>query len=282
MKPDVTIIGAGPAGLSAAINCASEGLQTVILERARIGGQAFWSNSIENFAFSLSLNGKQLAQLGKRQATKFGAQFISAEVSNILKGENGLAVQTSKGLLTSKAIIIACGVKLQSLGRIEPADPYTIQRYCGKRIAIIGGGNSAGQAAEAFLSCGSQVTLFARRPIRHSMSEYLVKRLKNVPVIVANDMQTLKAKTHCVVNGQTFDAAFAFIGAKPNAEAFSILHRDNEGYILTNTEYQTNVNGIFAIGDIRSGSVKRIASAVGEGSAVTPKVWSLIHELQTA
>lgn len=282
MKPDVTIIGAGPAGLSAAINCASEGLRTVILERARIGGQAFWSNSIENFAFSMSLNGKQLAQLGKRQASKFGAQFISASVENIIRGEHGmLALKTSKGLLTSKAVIIACGVKLQSLGNVQPADPYTIQRYCGKRIAIIGGGNSAGQAAEAFLNCGSHVTIFSRKSIRLTMSEYLVSRLTGkVNIIIAPNMETLKSKTQCLVNGQTFDAAFAFIGAKPE-NAFPIINRDDKGFILTNSNLETNIEGIYSIGDIRSGSTKRVASAVGEGSIVTPKVWDYVHELQT-
>lgn len=315
---DVVIIGAGPAGLAASVYGASEGLRTLLIERSAPGGQAGSSSRIENYlGFPAGLSGDDLSKRAWLQAKRFGAEMLSArDVISIAPASNGdpHAVLLDGGeRVAGRALVLATGVTWRKLEADGIADftgrgiYYGAARTealatSGKDIFLVGGGNSAGQAAMFFANYASRVTLLVRGDtLKKSMSQYLIDELQtkaNVRVETEREVVCALGKDHLeaiiVKNLRTnehltyqTEVLFVLIGADAETRALpDELIRDADGYICTGRDMpafssrtprtwplerdpyllETSVPGIFAAGDVRHGSIKRVASAVGEGS----------------
>ena len=309
---DLVIIGAGPAGLAAAVYGASEGLHTLLLDRTAPGGQASWSSRIENYmGFPEGLTGSDLAARGLVQAQKFGTDIsIPGEVANIECGPVGHRIHLRTGeTIDARAIIVATGATYQKLPipgfeRFETSGIYYAATKLemgsceGAEVVVVGAGNSAGQAAVYLSAHCAKVRLVVRGDrLNKSMSDYLsyrVERIPNIEVFLNAEVSALEGDDHlttaCLTGPATVPekvpctGLFVFIGAEPNTDFLKdTVARDRNGFILTGdaakefwpenrTPYylETSCSGIFAAGDCRVGSVKRVASSVGEGSmAVT-------------
>jgi thioredoxin reductase (NADPH) len=317
---DLAIVGAGPAGLAAAVYASSEGLSTLMLDRLGPGGQAGGSSRIENFiGFPAGLSGADLAMRGVLQLLKFGARLV-APVS-VEKLTPARSVDEMHGLHLDCGAEIRCRVLLLALGvrwrRLEAdgADRFagagiyyactTVEAdlYDRADVAVVGGGNSAGQAVMFLAECcpSRTVHLLVRRTLGPGMSEYLSQRIRataNVIVHERTEIEAIHGHRHIeaialrnnaskVQHQMPCSAVFVFIGAEPSAEWLPAnIARDANGYLLTGTDVvrsglwprsdrdpcplETTVPGILAAGDIRSGSTKRVGFAVGDGSlAVT-------------
>lgn len=292
---DLVIIGGGPAGLAAAVYAASEGLKTTIVEKApKLGGQAGTSNLIENLiGFPKGISGATLMERSAQQAARFGVKVIHDTCCGVACDgvDKFLQLETSR-VLHCAAVLIACGVQYRRLdipgingifGVFYGSNPHELPKWAGKRIAIIGGANSAGQAARGFASHGADTTLFSRSPVTKSMSHYLVNALRREAQvrIVEGELplaveQVGGRKVGLTTNsdaGGVFDALFVFIGAEPRTQWFS-GQKDSKGFILTGHQvlgdalpYETSLPGIFAAGDVRANTSKRVATALGEGAA---------------
>lgn len=308
---DVTVVGAGPGGLAASVYAASEGLRTLVVEDTAIGGQAGTSSRIENYlGFSTGVAGSELAFQGEIQAVKFGARIIAPRRAVNLHTNDGVFhVQLDDGTCAhSRAVVLANGVQyrrlpLDRLEHFEGAGVYYAAteleaRFCvGTDAVIIGGGNSAGQAA-MFLSryAGCTNIVVRGNGLAASMSNYLTDRIDSDPR-VRLWTHTELAELHgddrlsavTLRNRRTGEqtridtrAVFIMIGAAPNTEwLHGMVDVDDKGFIVTGRDgdpFVTSHDGIYAVGDIRSGSVKRVASAVGEGSVVV----SGVHRYLTA
>jgi thioredoxin reductase (NADPH) len=312
---DLAIIGGGPAGLAAAVYGASEGLNTVMLEMEAPGGQAAMSSKIENYlGFPKGLSGRDLARKAVRQAKRFRVEILAPQQATSLRVEGASRmVKLADGTeLGCKALLIATGVSYRRLDvpgaeRLQSAGIYygsalTEAISCkGEDVYIIGGANSAGQAAMYFSKYARRVVMLVRgASLSATMSKYLVDRIKKTPNIqvetrarveeVHGDQHLEAISIHCGDSDQRekvpATSLFVFIGAEPNTDWLAgIVERDEPGFILTGTDLlrdgkrpagwplerdpfllETSVPGIFAAGDIRHGSVKRVASGVGEGS----------------
>ena len=317
---DVAVIGAGPSGLAAAVYAASEGLHTIAIEGNAPGGQAGTSSRIENYlGFPTGVTGQELASRAEIQAQRFGARLeVSREVVN-LSCSNGLHyLGLADGQrITAKAVVIATGARYRKLeapgyARFElqnihyAATPVEATRSIGREVLIVGAGNSAGQAAIHLAATARHVHLICRGPgLRDTMSDYLVQR------VISNPKITLHVQTEIrqVVGAEVLDSVvlynkigseqhtlpvsdiFVMIGADPNtAWLGGMLELDRSGFIRTGVElgnatgsnFATSIPGVFAIGDVRSGSVKRVASAVGEGSAAIAEVHRYLECLVSA
>lgn len=286
---DVTIIGAGPAGLSAAINAASEGLKTLVLDPNRPGGQAATSSRIENFlGFSRGISGREMADEALRQALKFGATFkIGQTVRKVNAGLKALSVHLKNGQqVPTRSVIVATGARFRPFpaaanrqqGIFFAATQEEVSA-CEGGAVIVGGGNSAGQAA-LFLAQFTQVSLVVRREsLRETMSSYLIERIQVSPriqVFYSSEVTGLLGDNleACEINGMKrvpASALFIMIGSTPNtAFLHGIARLDEKGFIFTGfngNPFGTSAPGVFAVGDARRGSTKRVAAAVGEGSA---------------
>jgi thioredoxin reductase (NADPH) len=312
---DLIIVGGGPGGLAAAVYGASEGLRTVMIEREAPGGQAGTSSRIENYlGFPVGLSGSDLARRAVTQAKRFGVAILTPqEVSSIQVANNYRIVTLQSGAqLTGHAVILALGVAWRRLNvpgidRFTGAGVYygaaqTEAIACsGEDVFVVGGANSAGQAAMYFSRFARKVTMLVRgESLTKSMSQYLIDQIAatdNIEVIPHASVIEVKGETRLdalvIQNGQTGEvqtvpakSLFIFIGAVPNTDWLDgVLARDNKGFILTGADLvingdrprgwtlerepfllETSVPGIFAVGDVRHGSVKRVASGVGEGS----------------
>ncbi len=311
---DVVIIGGGPSGLSAAVYGASEGLQTLMLEGMAPGGQAGTSSRIENYlGFPIGLAGDELGSRALSQAQRFGAEIVvTRRVCSIAPGgEDGAHTLCLEDGVTiaARAIVLSVGVTYRALTvpGIEPfvgAGVYygaARTEAIGTRgcsIYLIGGGNSAGQAAMFFANYAARVTLLVRGPsLAASMSQYLIEQLATRANIVVQtnaemvgvagrnhlDEIEIRDRTHDRTERQKADGVFIFIGADANTGWLpAAVARDARGYVLTGADIpsaardaalgrdpyllETSVPGIFAAGDVRHDSMKRVASAVGEGS----------------
>jgi thioredoxin reductase (NADPH) len=311
---DLAIVGAGPAGLSAAVNAASEGLQTVVLESFAPGGQAGSSSLIENFfGFPTGINGGELTNRAQLQAFRFGAKFSTPAQTLSLAFSEGdhaavLQIEGSTAKLRAKCVIIATGADYNRIdadgrARFEGRGVYyaatAIERQLCRSSTVIvaGGGNSAGQAA-MFLSESTENVLLVIRGanLSKSMSSYLSLRVeakKNIEILCHTEIRKMTGEKHLetveLENIETHErrtvqtpAIFSMIGAKPCADWLPPeIERDNKGFVKTGTAVadapawkaakrppgplETSRPGIFAAGDVRSGSVKRCAAAVGEG-----------------
>ena len=295
---DLIIIGAGPAGLSAAVYAASEGLDVLVLEADKIGGQAERSARIENYlGFPTGIPGEDLTRRAEAQARQFGAEFQTVTVDYLKRWADG-RITVMNGVrwgMDARAILLATGVQYRELnvpgireqaGRtvFYGASASDALRYRGKRVAIYGGGNSAGQAALNFARYAEDVYVLSRSPIERTMSAYLLGKLAATDNIhtYTGEIDNVGALGGAleVSYGQgiglAVDALFIFIGATPQAEWLprDIL-RDEHGYLVTGQgvrSLETTMPGVFAVGDIRSGSMKRVAAAVGEGGTAVSQV----------
>ena len=307
---DVVIIGGGPAGLAAAVYGASEGLSVLLVERRAPGGQAGTSSRIENYlGFPNGISGDDLSQRAFRQAVKFGAEVVlTREVQEIIPQPNGAYTIGLDGgdRVDTKTIILATGVDWRRLeaegvdrfigrGVLYGAARVEAPTVAGKRVFIIGGGNSAGQAALFFANYASSVTMLVRgEDLKSSMSQYLIDQIALVPGIrVETETQVVSAdgsdclKTiHTRKNGEPVilrdaDALFVMIGANAVTKWLPPQLQRENGYVRTGREVsdwlgwaadrapfllETNLPGFFCVGDVRFNSIKRVSSSVGEGS----------------
>ena len=312
---DLIIVGGGPAGLAAAVYGASEGLSTVMIEREAPGGQAGTSSRIENYlGFPVGLSGSDLARRAVDQARRFGVEILTPqEVSGIRVEDPYRFIQLASGTeISCHAMILGLGVSwrrlnVPGLDRLTGAGVYygaaqTEALSCkDEDVYIIGGANSAGQAAMYFSKYASHVTMLVRgESLTKSMSQYLIDQIAATPnitvqahssVVEAKGETSLEAiAIQNTMTGETqivpATSLFIFIGAVPRTEWLDgVVARDDRGFILTGQDLkhdghrpkgwtldrdpfllETNVPGVFAVGDVRHGSVKRVASGVGEGS----------------
>ena len=306
---DLTIVGAGPSGLAAAVYGASEGLSTLVIEGNAPGGQAGTSSKIENYlGFPTGVSGQELANRAWVQAQKFGARLaISREVVGIeqIDGVHQLTLAGGTSV-RSRAVVIATGAQYRKLS-VENYDRFEGQgiQYAAtameatlcknQAVAVIGGGNSAGQAAIFLSGIAKHVHLVIRsKSLAATMSNYLITRIENsarITLHTCTEIEKLEGDTvlRCVTfaNRESGERAtcelgsmFVMIGAEPNTGwLYGTLALDKKGFVITgtaeafeNTRYATTVPGIYAVGDVRSGSVKRVASSVGEGSVVVSDI----------
>jgi thioredoxin reductase (NADPH) len=311
---DVLIVGGGPAGVAAAVYAGAEGLCALVVEDIALGGQAGTSSRIENYmGFPTGISGADLLWRGEVQAMKFGARFaLPRRVAALEAHENGgfCAVFENGQRVRAGAVVVASGVQyrrlpLERLADFEGAGVYYSAtdmeaRYCKDTEAvIIGGGNSAGQAA-MFLSLYARCVrvLVRGSSLAASMSSYLTSRLEAHPGISIEyncEVTALEGGEHLesvtIRNTETGQsrkvvtrALFVMVGAAPNTEWLSgLVKLDNKGFVITglgspDSPFATSHAGIFAVGDVRAGSVKRVASAVGEGSVVISKVWEHVKQ----
>jgi thioredoxin reductase (NADPH) len=307
---DLIVVGGGPAGLAAAVYGASEGLATVVLESVAVGGQAGTSSLIENYVgFPSGIPGAELAERAAIQAAKFGARItVPAEATGLeLSGGDYVIHRADGESLRARTIIVATGVHYQRLPvpRLEEfegsaayyaATEMEAQMCVGDPVAVVGGGNSAGQAALFLSQHAARVHLVVReRELTENMSRYLADRIERSEIEVMLDTEVRELvgdggelEALVVENGTTAERAevdarrlFIFIGAEPNTDWLSsMVALDDGGYVLVGADaggdslLATSAPGIYAAGDVRSGSVKRVASAVGEGSMAV----RLVHE----
>ncbi len=319
---DLIIVGGGPAGLAAAVYGASEGLRTMIIEREAPGGQAGTSSRIENYlGFPVGLSGADLARRAVTQARRFGAEFLMGEVTGARVQDPYRFVKLQDGSEVScHAMLIATGVSYRKLDvpgldRLTGAGVYygaamTEALSCrGQDVYIVGGANSAGQAALFFAKVARTVTMVVRGDsLEKGMSQYLVDELKaieNVVVLLNSNVTEVHGETSLeavtISNSQTGEtktvpaaSLFIFIGASPRTDWLDgVVQRDKYGFILAGADLmedgkrprgwtpdrdpfllESSVPGIFVAGDVRHGSIKRIASGVGEGAMAV----ALIHQ----
>jgi thioredoxin reductase (NADPH) len=294
---DLLIVGAGPAGLAAAVYGASEGLDTLVVESTALGGQAGSSRRIENYlGFPAGITGSELTGRAVVQACKFNARTATPYRALSLEPGNGrhLVRLEDDREIAARAVLLATGAQYRRLpvDRLAEFEGLTIfyaagapegQLCAGQRVAVLGGGNSAGQAAVWLARGGALVTLLHRRAdLRETMSDYLVHELERYGVVVRDRSEIaalhgedgrLMAVTLKSGELLPYSFLFLFLGALPCTEWLDdTVGRDENGFVLTgaaaNTDnlLETDIPGVFAAGDVRSGSTKRCATAVGEGS----------------
>ncbi|WP_307796225.1 FAD-dependent oxidoreductase [Amycolatopsis sp. 195334CR] len=325
---DLAIVGAGPGGLAASVYGASEGLTTVVLDTDAVGGQAGTSSMIRNYlGFPRGISGMRLAQRARTQASRFGARFrVGWQVLELLPGTHGHhTLRTTGGDVRARAVVIACGVAYRTLGvdSIERlvgrgvhygAAISTARDTTGHHAVVVGGGNSAGQAAIHLARFAASVTVVVRRDgLTDTMSHYLVREIENHPRITvaprtqvvdagAGDQGTLARVTlrHLDTGSTTHHdtrGLYLLLGAEPHGDWLPAeVDRDTRGFVRTGrdlptrhwidgrppADLATSVPGVFAVGDIRSGSMKRVTSASGEGASAVPMVHAYLAEVTSA
>ena len=324
---DLVVIGGGPSGLANALYGASEGLRTVLVESQAAGGQAGTSAMIENYlGFPSGVTGADLAQRATAQARRFGVELLTGQEATRLRREDPYRIVTlADGTeLRTYCVVITTGMSARTLNArgVEPLQGIGVYygaamteaaRYRGRDVCIVGGANSAGQAALFFSRYASRVTMLVRAPdLQPTMSRYLVDRIRTTPnITVINEVEvdevsgngSLESVTvRPVTAGERRTIAtagmFIFIGVQPHTAAFAgVLERDEAGFLITGADlprehgrprgwtlereplaFETNIPGVFAAGDVRSGANRRVAAAVGEGSAA---IYSVHRYLRT-
>jgi thioredoxin reductase (NADPH) len=301
---DVAIIGAGPAGLAAAVYAASEGLSTIVIEGNAPGGQAATSSRIENYlGFPSGVSGQELSDRSLVQAQKFGARFaISREVVKMRQEKGSYSLHLEDGIpVKSRTVVIATGARYRKLSvpnyeRFEyqgihyAATAMEAGLCLNQEVVVVGAGNSAGQAALFLAQTSECLHLLVRgESLEATMSDYLIQRIqasRRISVRLRTEIVHMDGEDRLrevtwrdnaagTMETGTISNVFIMIGASPKTRGFSSdLAVDGKGFILTGscagseTFFGTNLPGVFAVGDVRSGSVKRVASAVGEGSVV--------------
>ena len=313
---DVAIVGAGPAGLAAAVYAASEGLSVIVLDERAIGGQAGASARIENYlGFPTGISGQALAGRAWNQALKFGAEIaIPVQVQRLDCAGPLLTLEMAgERRVRARAVVAASGARYrrpdvpdlatyEGAGISYWATPIEARLCAGEEIALVGGGNSAGQAVVFLAPQVKRLHLIARRDLAQTMSRYLIDRiaaLDNVEVHAGAEIAALHGDRKSGLSGVTFrhriDGSvrqralrhvFLFIGADPNAAWLrGCAETDEKGFIVTGNgarALESSVPGVFAIGDVRAGSTKRVAAAVGEGAAVVAQIHAMIANRSAA
>jgi len=321
LSSEVAVVGAGPAGLTAAVYAGSEGLRTLVIEPHVIGGQAGASSLIRNYlGFPRGISGAELTQRAYQQAWLFGAKFVFArEVTGLhARGAKKVLTLSDGRELVTTAVVVATGAKYRRL------DIPTLERFVGRSIfyttfgesrfvrgfdvAVAGGGNSAGQAALHLAAFARRVTLIVRASsLEKGMSDYLVQQIRSTPKIEVRleteivggegsdrlESLAIQDKSRNVVETIPAMLLFALIGAEPHTDWLAgVVQRDARGFIVTGHDvdlsawplerkpmsFETSVPGIFAVGDVRLGSMKRVASAVGEGAGAVENVHQYLNE----
>ncbi len=323
---DLVIIGAGPSGLAAAVYGASEGLDVLVLETSSPGGQAGSSSKIENYlGFPTGISGQELAARAYNQAQKFGAEILITRGTRLACDRKPYVVEVENGgQIPARTIIIATGAEyrrpqLRNLQRFEGAGVYygatflESQLCAGEEVIVVGGGNSAGQAAVFLAETTRRVHMLVRSSgLAESMSRYLILRIEENPKIMLRthtEIVALEGESHLESvrlrnshTGQTEDHSirnvFVMAGAAPNTSWLGgCVALDTKGFIKTGPDLspenldtagwplarqpyllETNLPGVFAVGDVRGGSIKRVASAVGEGSIAISFVHQVLKE----
>jgi thioredoxin reductase (NADPH) len=316
---DVAVVGAGPAGLATAVYAASEGLEVIVIDERSVGGQAGASSRIENYlGFPTGISGQALAGRAYNQALKFGAEMVLPVAVNSLvlpddvSGTLGLELAGGKAV-QARSVVIASGARyrrpdvpdietLEGNGISYWASPIEAKLCAGEEVALVGGGNSAGQAIVFLAPQVRKLHLVVRRALEETMSQYLIDRIEA--------LRNVELHMNCEVNGVEGDPStgltsatlqnrvdgserrlalhhlFLFIGADPNAGWISDrVHTDDKGFIVTGQAFdrqctvaraplplETSLPNVFSIGDVRAGSTKRVAAAVGEGAAVVSQI----------
>ena len=316
---DTAIVGAGPAGLAAAVYAASEGLRTILIEGVAPGGQAGTSSRIENYlGFPMGVSGRELASRAEVQAQKFGARLaVSRDVTGFSARQGIYYLELENDCrIKARSVVIATGARYRRLDvtgyeQYEhesihyAATSVETSRCAGQDVIVVGGGNSAGQAALHLSACANHVHLVVRgEKLSASMSDYLVQRIRSCPRItlhVATEIEAVsggrsleevtllhrRTQIHSIYKVTNI---FVMVGAIPNTGWLrGTLNLDRYGFVITGRHadkggdsigmrFSTNRHGVFAIGDVRSGSVKRVASAVGEGSVVISEVHRYLEQ----
>jgi thioredoxin reductase (NADPH) len=324
---DILIIGAGPAGLAAAVYGASEGLDVLVLESESPGGQAGSSSKIENYlGFPTGISGQELAARALTQAEKFGAELMIAKGARRLACERRpYAIEIDDGpRVLARTVVIASGaryrkLRVENLERFEgagvyyDATPIEMQLCRGEEVVVVGGGNSAGQAAVFLAQTAKRVHLLVRATgLAQSMSRYLIRRIEGNPAIVLRpqtEIVALEGVNHLervgwrdketgAVTTYAIRHVFSMTGAVPNTSWLDgCVALDGNGFIKTGPDLskedlasahwplarpphllETTLPGVLAVGDVRGGNVKRVASAVGEGSIAITFVHQVLHE----
>jgi thioredoxin reductase (NADPH) len=313
---DLCIVGAGPAGLAAAVYGSSEGLNTVVVEVEAIGGQAGTSSMIRNYlGFPRGISGMRLAQRARNQAIRFGTRFFTGwEVTSFGPCEHGdhHVVHTDGGEIHARAVVVATGVRYRKLG-IEPVERMVGQGVFygsamsaareleGQDVVVVGGGNSAGQAAIHLARFARSVTILVRRAgLEETMSQYLINEIEWNPRVSVRPngevcdgggegrLEWLDVRDRSgAVERLAVGGLFLLLGAAPHCDWLpDDVARDERGFVLTGRDVPqaqwqdglppanlaTTVPGVFAVGDVRAGSMKRVAAASGEGASVVPLV----------
>ena len=315
---DVVIVGGGPAGLAAAVYAASDGLETLVVEREAIGGQAGSSSLIRNYlGFSRGISGAELAMRAYQQAWVFGASVLMMrEATGLAADDGGLLVSLSDGSAArARLVVLAMGVSYRRLGIPEleeltgagvfyGASVAEAQALEGEEVYVLGGGNSAGQAAMYLARYASRVTLVVRgASLASSMSSYLIRQIDAAPNLEIRfgcevvggggegRLQTLVLREGAAVNRVPAAGLFVLIGAHPHTGWLpGEVARDDWGFVLTGAgedgvpvppgaamAHETSMLGVFAAGDVRRGSSRRVGSAVGDGAAVVQELHARIR-----
>jgi len=312
---DLAVVGAGPAGLAAAIYGASEGLRTVLLDAVAPGGQSAATSRIENYlGFPFGVSGDQLTSQASLQAFKFGVRVIApCEASRLEQGTDGLEVTLADGAVVhARAVVVTTGVAYRSLaldrwkdfegaGIHYAASALELRQTAGSDVVVVGGANSAGQAALALAANGCRVRLVVRAAdLGAQMSSYLTDRIAEdgridvhtgTQVVALDGGDRLERVTLAGAVDETVEcgALFCFIGAEPATDWLGEVERDEHGFVHTGADvlslgdawrslermplpFETSVPRVFAAGDVRRGSMKRVAAAVGEGSSAVASV----------
>jgi thioredoxin reductase (NADPH) len=323
---DLVVIGAGPSGLAAAVYGASEGLDVLVLETSSPGGQAGSSSKIENYlGFPTGITGQELAARAYLQAQKFGAHMLIAKATRLICDRKPYVIEFENGArISTRTVVIATGAQyrklpLENLSRFEGAGVYygatfvEAQLCGGEEVVVVGGGNSAGQAAVFLAQTAKRVYMLVRSAgLAASMSRYLIRRIENSPTITLRpqtEIMALEGDNHLNSaywrNGKTgqtekheISHIFVMTGADPNTRWLNgCMALDSKGFIKTGSDLlpedlgaagwpltrppyllETSLPGVFAVGDVRSGSIKRVASAVGEGSIAISFIHKVLQE----
>jgi thioredoxin reductase (NADPH) len=323
---DVVVVGAGPAGLAAAVYAASEGLDVLVVESNSPGGQAGSSSRIENYlGFPSGISGQELTARAYTQAQKFGAEVLIAEGATRLDcTRNAYTIEIDKGpRVPARAVIIATGAEyrklpLDNIAQFEGAGVYygatfIESQLCeGEEVIVVGGGNSAGQAAVFLAQTAGKVHMLIRgKALAESMSRYLIRRIEESPVIdlrTCTEITALEGDEHLdrvkwrtnQEPSESHDIRHVFVmtGAAPTTQWLNgCLTLDSRGFIKTGPDLsrdelnaahwplsrpphllETSRPGVFAVGDVRAGNIKRVASAVGEGSIAVSFVHQVLQE----
>ncbi len=307
---DVAVVGAGPARLAAAVYAASEGLSVIVLDARAMGGQAGASARIENYlGFPTGISGQALAGRAFNQAMKFGAEIaIPVQVECLTCQDHQLTLSLAGDRkLRARAVVIATGARyrrpdvpglaaFEGAGISYWASPIEARLCAGEEIALVGGGNSAGQAIVFLAPQVRKLHVLVRRELTETMSHYLIDRiaaLPNVEIHVGAELVGLEGSHTNGLQAATFryrrdgslhrcemSHMFLFIGADPNMDwVRGYVETDENGFVVTGQggfSLETNTPGVFAIGDVRAGSTKRVAAAVGEGAAVVAQIHAMI------
>jgi thioredoxin reductase (NADPH) len=318
---DVAVVGAGPAGLTAAVYAGSEGLHTLVIERHVVGGQAGASALIRNYlGFPRGITGAELTQRAYQQAWLFGAKFVFAREVTAFRsrGARKILILSDGREIVAKTVVVASGAKYRRL------DVPSLERFVGKSIfyttfgesslvqdldvVVAGGGNSAGQTAVHLARFARRVTLVVRATsLELGMSDYLVQQIHSTPgvdvrlnsEIVGGEgtdhLETLaiKDKKRSIIENVPTKLLIVLIGATPHTDWLAgVAQRDAKGFIVSGRDvdlgswpmqrrpmnFETSVPGLFAVGDVRLGSTKRVASAVGEGAGVVADIHHYLNE----